>query len=432
MSFGTKVFSVFQRDLLLFVTNLITGVVVARTLGPAALGAWIVMALVPAYAEAFGRLKVEVACVHFIGKKAITEEEALRAINLIALVMGGLLFGVLLLNLDGLHRLLFPGGDATYRAHLGVLLCQIPLQFLYLNYSYIHLAREDVAVYNRMIIVSAWMNSTVAVGLLVLTDLQLWAVIIAAVMAPASALAYGWVKVDRSGWRRGPWDFDELKQLVRYGSNFYLAGVLAHVQEVGTRTLSVAFLAPAQIAFLGQGQNIGRLLQRVPDALNVILFPRVSASFEDSAVRISCKAFRVSAVLMVPSAIMLAVFAEPLITTLYGEVFRTTAGVVHIVLPGLVIGGVGSTLGAYFTGSGRANLIPRIQVLPLLVQLGLTWILTDRYGLSGAASALSIGLALQGIAILLVFLRVSGARPGQLFPEMGDLQRVLHVVRPPR
>jgi hypothetical protein len=69
MTLSSNIYSIFQRDLLLFITNLATGVVTARTLGPAALGIWMILCLVPSYAEALGRTKADVASIYFIGQK---------------------------------------------------------------------------------------------------------------------------------------------------------------------------------------------------------------------------------------------------------------------------------------------------------------------------------------------------------------------------
>jgi len=77
MRFSSKVFSIFQRDLLLFITNLITGVLIARILGPSALGIFGILSMVPAYAEGFGRIKVDIAAVYFIGKKKIPTRRSL-------------------------------------------------------------------------------------------------------------------------------------------------------------------------------------------------------------------------------------------------------------------------------------------------------------------------------------------------------------------
>jgi len=69
MSITSKVFSIFQRDALIFIANLLTGVVIARTLGPDILGAWVILMIIITYAEVLGRPKSDLASVYYIGKK---------------------------------------------------------------------------------------------------------------------------------------------------------------------------------------------------------------------------------------------------------------------------------------------------------------------------------------------------------------------------
>ena len=70
MSFAKKSYSLFQRDVFLFLTNIITSVIIARKLGPDMRGLFAILLLIPGYAEAFGRLKFDIAAVYFLGKKS--------------------------------------------------------------------------------------------------------------------------------------------------------------------------------------------------------------------------------------------------------------------------------------------------------------------------------------------------------------------------
>ena len=154
-----------------------------------------------------------------------------------------------------------------------------------------------------MVVTNAWVNSATAVSLLLLTPLGLWSVVFAGLFGTGSALVYGWYAVDRSEWVKGRPQRKVIKALLKYGSNFYLAGILGHLQEQGTRLLAVSYLVPAQMAFLTQGQGAGGLLRKVVDPINTMLYSRISRSDQEPAVKISCRAFRVGALLMVTGAL---------------------------------------------------------------------------------------------------------------------------------
>lgn len=422
MSLANKAFSIFQRDLLLFITRLATGIIVARTLGPAALGIWMILSLVPSYAEAMGRLKVDVASVYFMGQKTFRREDVLFNLNLIALASAGTILAIILWQFGPIYEWLFKNDAGDYQIELLVLIFQIPLQFLYLNYSYFHIAEENVYVYNRIVVIHAWANSLTAITLLTMTPLGLWSVILAALVGTSLALLYGWRSIDREGWVAGHASRQVSFAMIRYGVHFYLAGLLGQLHETGTRLIAVSFLAPAQMAFLGQGQGVGQLLNKVSDAFNTILFPRISRSGSDEAANTTCRAFRISGILLLSGGVALAIIAEPLIVLLYGAAFQPTAAVVHYLLPGLVVARACSTLGSYFNGTGRASLIPRIQFFPVIIQLSLAWLFLQWWGLAGAAAAISIGLGLYGLALLVAFVWASKVPVRQLIPKIADLR----------
>jgi O-antigen/teichoic acid export membrane protein len=422
VSLANKAFSIFQRDLLLFVTNLATGIIVARTLGPAALGIWVILSMVPSYAEALGRTKTDVAAVYFVGKKLFRREDLLFNLNLIALASAGMILAIILWQFGPIYVWLFKNEAGDYKTEVLVLMMQIPLQFLYLNYSYFHIAEENVYAYNRMVVIHAWANSLTAITLLTLTSLGLWSVILGALTGTALALLFGWRSIERKSWVSGRASKQVSFSMMRYAAHFYVGGVLGQLQQSGTSLLAVAYLVPAQMAFLAQGQSVGKLLHKVVDPVSTILFPRISRSGEDAAVGTSCAAFRLSSILLMAGGLALAIVAEPLIVLLYGPAFQPTAAVVHYLLPGLVIGGTCGTLHSYFTGTGRARLIPRIQFLPLVIQLFLAWLFLQWWGLTGAATAISAGLALYGLALFIVFVRVSKASVTELVPGIADLR----------
>jgi O-antigen/teichoic acid export membrane protein len=429
MSLSLKSFSIFKRDILLLSTNLATGILVARTLGPSVLGIWMILTLVPSYAEAFGRLKVDVASVYFIGQNKFHPQNILLSLNVIAVVSSSLLVTLLLWQFELLYQLLFNNSESEFSSFLLVLLLQIPLQFLSLNYSYFHIACENILVYNRITIIQAWSYSIIVFSLLLLTNLQLWSIIIAVIVSITLGLVYGWYKVDRTSWSNASWSNSLSWEMIKYGLNFYLAGILGSLQKMGVRAITLSFLAPAQIAFLGQAQNFGLIINKIPDALNTVLYPKASRSESENAANVTCQAFRMSFIILVAGGATLGLIAEPLINFLYGSAFQTTAYVIQVILPGIVINGASSTLSSFFNGTGRAKLVPRIQLLPVIIQLITAFLLTRIWGITGAAIAISLGLTVYGLVLIIVFLKVSHTPVGRLIPNGSDFKKLLYFFR---
>ena len=424
MSFSDKVLSIFQRDLLLFVTNLFTGIILARTLGPTVLGIWMILTLVPAYAESFGRLKADVASVYLIGQETFRREDILFNLNLIALASASILLVVIFSQFEAIYDWLFRNEEENYRTELFVLIIQIPLQFFCLNYSYFHIANENIYVYNRMLVIQAWVNSITVITLLSLTSIGLWAVIFSTLLSILLALLYGWKSINRKDWVSGHMSGEVSLAMIKYAVHFYLVGILGQLRQSGTNLIAVSYLLPTQIAFLGQGQIVGRMLLKLSDAFNTVLYPRISKPGVD-AVKITCVSFRITSILLLFGGLILAIVAEPLIILLYGEIFRSSIEVLHYLLPGLVIAGNSSIILNFFNGSGRANMIPRIQIFPVLIQMLLAWQLIQLWGLIGAVISITIGMTLYGLMLVIVFIKVTKISVSQLIPGISDFRYII-------
>lgn len=66
-SLSSLAISIFQSDIFILFLALLTGIIVARTLGPELLGVWVLLSLISLYSEAFGRLKTDIASIYIIG-----------------------------------------------------------------------------------------------------------------------------------------------------------------------------------------------------------------------------------------------------------------------------------------------------------------------------------------------------------------------------
>ena len=138
--------------------------------------------------------------------------------------------------------------------------------------------------------------------------------------------------------------------------------------------------------------------------------------------------FRVGSILVAGVSLVLAVCAETLIVFLYGEEFKPTAKLVVIMLPGFFIGGVGGILGSFFHGRGRAYLIPVVTLLPVLLQLVLAYLLVDRFGLMGLATAVCFGATVYGLALITLFVFVTKVRLSSLAPKMQDINFIFSFI----
>ena len=75
MSISKNFLAIFKRDTFLYLTSILNGIFLARTLGPSALGIWGILTFVTSCADGFVRTKADNAAVYFLGKKKYNKDD---------------------------------------------------------------------------------------------------------------------------------------------------------------------------------------------------------------------------------------------------------------------------------------------------------------------------------------------------------------------
>lgn len=408
MSIAKKSFSLLQRDIFLFFTNLVTGVVIARKLGPEVLGLWVILSIIPGYAEAFGRTKADIAAVYYLGTGKYDIGEVIFNLNIVALCSSLIIIVPILWQFNWLYNVLFGNSKINVQLYMYITLLQIPLQFLYMNYSYLYIYQEDTKTYNMMVVIQAIISSFLGILLLIVFNLGLMAVVIASILSLMLSVLYGILKFGPSENKKNRVNFSLIKKLLNYGAKLYIAGIIGHLNIHLTKLILVFYLAPAEVAFFSMAQGKAQLFEKIPSALNTILFSRIAkmANKEDSAV-LSAKAFRILLVLLLITGLLGILLIKPAVILLYGRVYSPMVLPFLIIIPGIVFSAAAAAFNQYFTGIGRADLGAKITIIPLCVQIGLAFLLLPLMGLTGAACALSVALFTAALVQAFVFMKIS-------------------------
>src|SRR3990172_2172297 len=107
MSIANKSFALFRRDTLIYTVSIVSGAIIARVLGPTTMGIWIILLMIPSYAEAFGRLKFDIAAVYFLGKDRHRLGEMTFILNVVALICSTTLIILFCWKIDFFNAYLF-------------------------------------------------------------------------------------------------------------------------------------------------------------------------------------------------------------------------------------------------------------------------------------------------------------------------------------
>ena len=429
MSFSKKVLSIFKRDIFLFFSNIFTGIIIARTLGPKYFGLWMILQLIQSYSEAFGRTKSDVASIYFYSNTKFNKGNILLNLNFISIITWTLLFLLFIFNYNFIYNYLFQNNFDVSALQILCVFVQVLLQFFNLNYIYYHLANDNIITYNKMTLINALVNSLTAI-ILLLVGLKIWALILASLLGLFCSLFFGIYKKSFFTLNINKVNFKLIFLMIKYSFNFYLAGIINHFSEYGTRTIIISLMSPSRIVFLGQAQNIGKLLSKIPDAINNLLFSKISKSENTNTnLIITCKAFRITFLILLFAGTLLFLSSNFLITTLYGDIYITTSFLLKISIPTLIFFYSSSILTSFFNGSGKAYYLPLVQILPVLLQIALSYFFSLKWNLKGAMIAISIGQLSYSFILIFIFLKVSKINIMYLIPNSSDFQYTYNFIK---
>src|SRR6185312_16385593 len=146
------------------------------------------------------------------------------------------------------------------------------INFIYMNYVYLHIQREDVRSLNAMVMTRALLTACLTVTCLFGLGLGLTGLAIAQTSGLVCAVALG---IWRYGFPRREARRIEPQlvcDLVSYGAKLYVGNLISYLNTSSSQAIVVAFCAPRQVAFFSIAQQLGQLVSKVTEALGTFLF----------------------------------------------------------------------------------------------------------------------------------------------------------------
>ena len=431
MSYSKKSFSIFQRDILLFVSNTITGIVIARILGPNLRGLFSILLLIPGYAESLGRLKYDISAVYFLGKNKVSMGQMVFILNTIAFVSSVAIIIIIQIQFNDMYNYLFINSEINMRFMTQLVLLIIPLQFIYLNYSYLLIYLEDINHYNQMVISKAISGSIISIVLITVFGLGIMGAIIGSITGYIIPVLIGIKSI--SAYEKAVPSFKPklLWQMTKFSFQHYIAGIIGYSNQYLSNLMLINYVGPTQVGFFSMAKNQSQLITRmVPAAVNTLLFPRISKSKDQNdSYRVTIWSFRVTLLVHLVFGILLILLIKPIVWILYGPDYLPIVLPFTIILPGLVISQSSTIFNSYFSGVGRPDLVSKLTIIPLIAQLILSVMLMPNYGIIGGAIAFSLSSIILSVATMLVFKKLTGAHAQDYLIKYSDLTYVFKFAR---
>ncbi|MDX6506857.1 MAG: hypothetical protein QOG06_1501 [Gaiellaceae bacterium] len=405
----------------------VLSVVLARTIGPSGNGRYVLLLTLVGLASMIVSLGLHAGITFEVSRRRWSVARAYRTSFRIALVLGlvGLIAGF---GFFYLTRHTVFGGIPGWLALLA--LASIPLTLAYEYAASILLARERYERYTSLLAVHAATLALIGAGLALPFGLKG-----AVVGIPASALLgvllAAKLLADEASRDTTPDGGEPLSRALRFGLQSWGANLLQQVNYRFDVLILGGFATAADVGVYSVALTLTSIAWILPQALQTVLFPR-AASLDESAVTgevtadesddAVAKTVRHGVLLTLPAGLAVAVLLLIGIPVLYGHRFHQTIGLGFVLLPGVLLLGIGKILGSATTGRGHPRYALYIGVISVPLTLGLYLGLIPFFDAWGASAASSISYAGSAVLTLVFFRRATGIGLRRaLLPTLDDL-----------
>lgn len=389
------------------VMGVVSGVVLARWLGPHDRGILALVLLLPSTVLTLVKLGVSQATVFFINRKEATVEQVASNSVILAILLGVLSSAVVWVLRDNLlHKVL---ADVPAWALL-LALIRVPLLLLD-NYLYSVLqATGQFGLYNRRLLQSEGLRLLLVAILIMGFNLGL----------PAAVATYTFIGLFNIVWLllnmretiRFSWkmDFELLQRMLAFGIRSYVQVVTAHLLLRIDVYMVQAFLGPAQTAFYALALHFTELVLEVPQAIGLVLYPKLAALPEAEIHRLTAQTCRRTLMVTVPAAAALALLGPWVITLWYGQAYATAGAPLPWAAVGVAAMSIFVIITRDFTARQKQRVNTVAGLLALVTNVALNVVLIPWQGIVGASLATAVAYSGACVILITFFLRESGLR----------------------
>lgn len=422
--FTKRVSTIVGRDIFISIINFFITTYVVNSLGPKLFGLWVGVLSFLMICDLLFRLKIDQLIIFYSGKypNNIYLYKQISIISLKALIIAGIIIYFLheyIINFFDLNSAYFL--LAVYLNFFISIFGNI-IFYIFLSeskYNEYNFSNLFQAVINGLFIVILFQTKEASIFLPLISLMASWIAVIiffliSRIMRPNNT-KISKVKIDLKD-----------KDILQKGIFIYASAAGRGFSDQIPRLFAINFLGPANVGFIGLAQVIVTLLNRIPVAINTVLYPMLVKEETDEL----GKCFMVVRVLLIifaPIILLLGLIMPYFILFFYGENFSTSSTYIRLILPFIYIGLPGFILSSYFAAKGRFKDLFYINISAVIFSL-LCLYAVSFFSLEYAPIA-SLNMTFLTITLSSIFVLSRERDKINLFPKVNDLRKLIIFIR---
>jgi O-antigen/teichoic acid export membrane protein len=407
--------------------GVVSGVILARWLGPHDRGILALVLLLPSTVVTITKLGVSQANVYYINREKVAVDRVASNAVLLALILGVLSAAAVWALRDNLLATVLR--DVPDWA-LELALVRVPLLLLD-NYLYSILqATGRFSVYNVRLLMSEALRLALVALALIVFDLGLSAAVAIYTLVGFINVSWLFFAMRREVHFSLSLDLSLLRSVLAFGARSWVQTLTAHLLLRVDIYMVAYFLGPAETAFYALALHFTELVLEIPQAVGLVLYPRLASLPEEQIHAYTGQACRRTLMVTVPFALLLAVLGPTVITFWYGRPYAPAGAPLPWAALGVTMMAVFVIVTRDFTSRGKQRINIAAGLFALIANVVLNVLLIPSYGIVGAALATAISYT--GACVLLVAFFIAESKlplRALAIPDAEDLAYFASVAR---
>ncbi len=397
---SADIIGVFGARTLWTILGTISGVILARKLGPYDRGILALVLLLPQTVVTFVKLGITQANVYFINREGRSVEQVASNSNALAWALGIVVAAIVWLLQGSLTSIL--RGVAPWA--LALTLVRVPLCLLD-DYLYgVLQAVGHFKLYNTRLLVSEALRLVLIVVALMVFHYGLFAAVLIHTVVNVFNIAWLVITMRRFipfGFRI---DRQLLGQQLTFGVKSYVQTLTGHMLLRSDVYMVSYYLGPAETAFYSLALRFTEMVLEIPQAVGLVLYPKLASLPEHEVHQLTAQACRRTLLLTGTCVLVLALFGPWILTLWYGQAYAPAGKPLVWAAIGALSMSIFVILTRDFTSQNRQKVNIAAGVPALGLNLALNFFMIPHFGIVGAAMSTAIAYSTACIVLLVFYL----------------------------
>ena len=398
----------------------VTGIILARKLGPHDRGILTLVLLLPATLMTITKLGITQANVYCVRREG-APVSAVASNSLAMAIYLGLGIGVLGWLLRGV--LLSTVMREVPVWALVLALGRLPLLLIDNYFNGVLQAINNFSIYNRRTVLGALLLLIAIVGLWLTAYLTLLTAVV--VYSLASLIVVVWLLLDTRRFIPFGMRIDRrlLGQQMRFGMKSYTQILAMHLLFRIDVYMVSYFLDASQTAFYGLALHFTETILEIPQAVGWVIYPRLASLDKQDVHELTAQACRRTVLLTALGGLLVVTLGPFMIPLWYGRAFAAASKPLAFATLGMVMMSVFTILTRDFTSRNNQTVNIRAGTVALVLNVALNIFMIPMMGISGAALATSISYSVAALMVMLPYRKESGIALSEvLIPRKADFR----------